>query len=78
MLELFGRTIIICKLGMKHAIYTQHFRGLDEELFSYGMKDHILQSGSGAWYITLVSVLAPIVNQPIATIAAMVADLNKT
>lgn len=35
---------IICELGMKHAIYTQHFGGPGEELFSSGRKALILQS----------------------------------
>lgn len=61
---------------MKCAIYTQYFRDPDEELFSFRMKDCILQSGPRAWYTTLVSVLSPIANQLIAIIAVMVADLE--
>lgn len=38
---------IICEFGIKHVIYAQHFKGLDEELFTTGMKDRILWSASG-------------------------------
>lgn len=43
-----------------------------KELFSSCMKDH----ASGACYETLVSVFAPMVNQSIATVVALVADLH--
>lgn len=43
MLNLYGKiTKIILELGIKHVIYTQHFRGPDEELFTAGMKHHYL------------------------------------
>lgn len=38
---------IIHELGIKHAIYTQHFKDLDEEIFTTGMKYCILRSASG-------------------------------
>ena len=52
---------IICELGIKHAIYGQHFRGPDEELFPSGMKGCVLQLALGTWYGALVPSLAPVV-----------------
>ena len=42
------------------------------------MKGCILESAPGICYKTLASVLAPMVNQPLATVAAMVADLSES
>lgn len=50
MLNLYGEiTKIIHELRIKHAIYTQHFRGPDEKLFIAGMKDRTLQTALWAW-----------------------------
>lgn len=34
---------ILPELGTKHAIYAEHYRGPDNELFTAAMKDTILQ-----------------------------------
>lgn len=65
---------IVCEFGIKHTIYAQHFRGPDE-LYSSDMKDHILESATGVWNGTSVSVSSPMVNWSIAIVSAMVVDL---
>lgn len=69
---------ITCEVGMKYVTYPQHFRSPDEELFSFGMKNQILQSALGSWYGTLVSVLASVVNWPIVSVATITTDLSET
>lgn len=66
------------ELGMKHAIYTQHFGGPNEELHSSCMNVHISRSAPGAGYGTLASALVPGVKCPIAIVAAIMADLHET
>lgn len=61
---------MLCELGVKHALYAQHFGGPGEELFSFVGKT-VSYGQPGVWEGILESVLAPMDNQPVATVAAM-------
>lgn len=66
------------ELGMKSAIYAQRLRGPGEKLFSSAVKDRLSESALGAWYRTLVSVLAPVVTRPSVRLPTVVAELSET
>lgn len=69
---------IVCEPGMKHAMYAQHFRSPDRELFSSGGKARIsepaLGHGSRLYYLSFPTWPTG----PLSTVAAMVADFIGT
>lgn len=65
-------------LSMKRAVYAKHYRGPDNELFSAGMKDTVLQTAQSQWYVALVCILNPLGGQPVSQAAQAAADLGET
>ena len=57
---------LLRELGMKHAVCTERFQEPDDEIFTAGIKDTVLETAPNQWYGALVSILSPLVGQTVS------------
>ena len=65
------------ELGMRNAIYSPDNYGPDEEVFTTGMRNIVLQTAPTSLFGSLVAIVSPHLGHPISEMTRTVADLGE-
>ena len=68
---------VLRELGVRNAIYSPENYGPDEEIFTIGMINTVLQMAPTSLFGSLVAILSPRLEQPISEVTHTVADLGE-
>ena len=65
------------ELGIRNAIYSPENYNPDEEIFTTGMRNIVLQTAPTSLFGPLVAILSPHLGHPISKVTCTVADLGE-
>ena len=69
---------VLGELGIRNAIYSPENHVPDEETFTTGVRNIVLQTAPTSLFGSLVAILTPYLGQPINEVTCTVADLGET
>lgn len=68
---------VLWEIGIRRAIYSTENYGPDEETFTAGMRNAVLQRTPTSLFVSLVAILVPHLGQPINEVTHTLADLGE-